>query len=313
VLITSGAANALFVLHFSLLDPGDEVLALDPSHYLGAPTSYWTCFEAEALPCPTKEELGWQAGPEDLRSRITENTKALFINNPNNPTGAVYDDRFLREVVDIAGEYGLLLVGDEIYGLIVFDGKKSSSLGSIAGDVPSVILNGISKVFMRPGWRLGYMCLHDPAEKAADLMRTIKNATNAYGLATRSVPTPILAASTHAFEKAPLPESTELVLELQKRRDYILDRIDEIEGLSCQKPAGALYAFPKVDLIPWIWRDDREFLMDLLREEQVLFNEGSSYGEHGFGHFRTLLMPEISTQEEIFNRAEDLLRKHKVN
>jgi len=310
ILITPGTASALFVLHYSLLDAGDEVIALDPSHYLGAPTSYWSCFRANVIPCPTKQEHEWIADPDELTSKITKKTKAIFINNPNNPTGAVYDEKLLKKVVNIAGEHDLLLISDEIYGLIVFDEKKVTSLGAIANDVPSVILNGISKVFMRTGWRFGYMCIHDPDDKVPELIKAMKYAATAYGHATRGVATPILAAATMMFKDAPFESSRKFVIELQKRRDYIMRRIDEIEGLSCVRPNGALYAFPQVELIPSVWKSDEEFLIDLLKEEQVLFSSGSSYGKQGFGHFRTLLMPEIKIQEEIYNRLERLIKNH---
>lgn len=308
ILITPGCAAALFAIHYSLLDAGDEVVAFDPSHYLGGPTSYWSCFGARAVPCPAEEENGWSPDVDDLRSMITEKTKAIFVNNPNNPTGAVYDEKALTDVVDIAGENDLLLIGDEIYGLIVFDGKEASSLGAVAKDVPTIVINGMSKFFMRTGWRFGYICLHDPAEKAPELMSTVKSATTAYGHATRGVATPIMAAATKAFENSPLQASIDLLKELQKRRDYIMRRIEEIEGISCVKPAGALYAFPKIDLIPTVWKSDEEFLIELLKKEQVLFNAGIRYGDQGFGHFRTLLMPVIEVQEEVYNRVERLLK-----
>lgn len=310
VIITAGVANALFVIHQSLLDPGDEVIAFDPSHYLGGPTSYWPCYGAIVQPCPSNGDEEWLVDPDELRSKVTEKTKAIFVNNPNNPTGAVYDERFIKNVVDIAGENDLLLIGDEIYGSIVYDGEKAPSLGSMAGDVPTIVVNGISKYFIKTGWRLGYICLHDPDEKAASLMSTIKSTASAYGHASKGVPTPIMAATAMAMERAPLIASTNMVKELQLRRDYIMSRIKDIESLSCVKPKGALYAFPKIELVPKIWKSDKDFLLDLLKEEQLLCNDGSSYGKEGSGHFRTLLMPKIEIQEDVFNRIERMLKRH---
>ena len=111
------------------------------------------------------------------------------------------------------------------------------------------------------------------------------------------------------LEHSPLKASINFVKELQERRDYIIKRIKEIEGISCVTPKGTLYAFPKIDFVPTIWKSDEKFLMDLLKEKLLLFNTGSSYGEGGFGHFRTLLMPSIEIQEEIYNRVESLIKR----
>jgi aspartate/methionine/tyrosine aminotransferase len=311
ILITPGTANALFVIHYSLLDSGDQVVAPDPSHYLGRPTSYWSCFGAEVIPCPGSEENEWTPTEDELRSRITEKTKAIFVNNPNNPTGAIYKERFLKNVVDIAGENDLVLIGDEIYRLITFDGRKSLSLGAIAKDVPAIVLNGFSKYFIRTGWRFGYICLNDPEGKARELMKVIKQTNLAYGHSESGVATPIIVAATMALESSPMKASEDFITQLQKRRDYLTKRLSEIEEISCVEPAATLYAFPNVNLIPNVWSSDEEFLMDLLKKEQILFNPGSSYGKKGFGHFRTLLMPKIEIQEEICDRLQRFIKKHR--
>ncbi len=163
---------------------------------------------------------------------------------------------------------------------------------------------------MRTGWRVGYLCLHDPAEKAPELMSAVKSASTAYGMSERGIPTPILAATTLVIEDSPLKESLEMVDELQKRRDYIMKRIDEIEGMSCVRPEATLYAFPKIDLIPSVWKSDVEFLVDFLREERVLFKEGTSFGQQAKAHFRTLLMPYLEIHKDVFDRFERFLKKH---
>jgi aspartate/methionine/tyrosine aminotransferase len=304
-IITPGCATALFSLHYALLDSGDEVIVPDPSHYIGGPTNYWSCFGSKVVPCAGEEDDNWVPDIDLLRSKISDRTKAIFINNPNNPTGAVYPEKFLSEIVDIAGENDLLLIGDEIYGLIIFDNNKAVSLGELAKDVPTIVMNGISKYFIRTGWRFGYLCLHDPDGKATEAMTAIKNSCNAYGHATRGMVTPVVAAAAQAFENAPLPSTIEFLKELKKRRDYIIKRIREIDGLTCKTPQATLYAFPKVEN----WQDDGEFLLQLLEEKHLLFNEGSSYGDSGKGHFRTLLMPDIDTQKEIWDRVSSFLKR----
>jgi aspartate/methionine/tyrosine aminotransferase len=310
VLVSPGCANALFSIHYAILDSNDEVIAPDPSHYLGAPTNYWPCFGAKAVPCPSNQESGWVPNIDEMRTKISDNTKAIFLNNPNNPTGAIYDERFLKKVVNLAGEHDLLLIGDEIYGLIVFDSKKAASLGAVAKDVPAIVMNGLSKYFIAPGWRFGYVCLHDPEEKATDLMDAVVNSFNAYGHSTRGIASPVLVAVTEAYANAPMKASINLIEKLEERRDYIVKRIGEIEGLSVHRPEATLYAFPKIELVPSKWSSDRKFLIDLLKEQKLFFNDGASYGESGFGHFRTLLMPNLEIQEDIWNRIESFLNKN---
>jgi len=306
VLITPGCATALFTIHYALLDAGDEVIVPAPSHYLGGPTNYWSCFGSKVVPCAGKEEENWIPDIDLMRSKINEKTKAIFINTPNNPTGAIYPEKFLKEIVDLAGENNLLLISDEIYGLIVFDDNKAVSIGEIAKDVPAIVMNGISKYFIRTGWRFGYLCLHDPEGKASETMNAVKYSCNAYGHASRGMVTPVVVAATQVLENAPLTSSKKLLNELEKRRNYVMKRISEIEELSCHTPQAALYAFPKIEPNNR-WKDDSEFLLELLNEKQILFNEGSSYGENGTGHFRTLLMPDIDTQKEIWDRVSNFI------
>jgi len=313
ILLSPGCATALFTVNYSLLDSGDEIIAPDPSHYLGPPTSYWSCFGAKVIPCRSEEVKNWNPDVDDLRLKINKKTKAIFINNPNNPTGVIYDERILKKIVNIAGEFNLPLIGDEIYRLITLNDKKADSLSKIAKDVPTIILNGLSKLFIRTGWRFGYICLHDPEEKVQELMKAIKIANTAYGHAERGIATPIMVAAKMAFEQHPMKASIDFLNELQIRRDYVIKRITEINGMSCINPEATLYAFPKINTIPAIWKTDEEFLIDLLKEEQLMFNAGYKYGKQGFGHIRTLLLPKIEIQEEIYNRVERFLKKRTIN
>jgi aspartate/methionine/tyrosine aminotransferase len=310
IILTGGVAPALCAVHYALLDKGDEVISFDPAHYLGFPTSYWAYFNAKVVACRSIEQEGWIPDIDDLRKKINTRTKAIFLNNPNNPTGAIYDEKTIKSIVNIAGEHDLLLIGDEIYSLITFDKAKAPSVASIAGDVPAIIMNGMSKAFMRTGWRVGYIIFHDPQGRAENFIATVKKISTAYGHPSwKAISTPILFAALKAFRSS-LDALKHMIKELEIRRNFTLKCFKEIKSLSCVKPKGALYAFPKVNLIPEIWKTDIDFLMDFLNEEQILFNPGSQYGRLGVGHFRTLLMPNIDTLRDIYSRLGRFIDRH---
>lgn len=307
IIIGPGVAGCFQTLHYSLLEPGDEVVVIEPAHYLLGPTSYWYYFQSRALTSPCSEEEDWEPVVEDLRSKISGRTKAIIIVNPNNPTGAVYSERALKEIVNIAGENDLPIISDEIYGLTTFDGIVAKPTANIAEDVPVIALSGMSKIFMRTGWRVGYICLHDPEDKISELTKVIKRVAGLYGHGITSMSTPILYAATKAFQGS-IDAGIEMTKTLQNRRDNTMRRIEEIEGVTCVKPKGALYAFPKVDEIGKTWKTDEEFMLEIAKEENVIFNLGSGYGPSGFGHFRLLLLPEQKIIDEALNRLKSFLK-----
>ena len=308
ITIGPGVAGCFQILHYSLLEPGDEIIVIEPAHYLLGPTSYWYHFKSRALTSPCSEDEEWDPRIEELQPKITNRTKGIVIVNPNNPTGAVYSDRAMRGIVDIAGENDLPIISDEIYGLLTFDDIIAKPTAEIAKDVPVIALSGMSKIFMRPGWRVGYMCFHDPEGKISELTKVIKKVAGLYGHGITSISTPILYAATKAFQGS-IDAGIEMTKKLQNRRDDTMRRIDEIDGVTCVKPKGALYAFPKVDEIGKTWKTDEQFMLDLFKEKDVLFNLGSGYGPSGFGHFRLLLLPEQKIIDEALDKLEEFLKK----
>jgi len=310
VVIGPGVAGCFKILHYSLFEPGDEVVVVEPAHYLLGPSSYWHYFQSRVLTSPCSEDEGWEPIVEELRIKITDRTKGIVIVNPNNPTGAVYSEKALKEIVDIAGEYGLPIISDEIYGLITFDGVVAKPTAEVAKDVPVIALGGMSKIFMRTGWRVGHICFHDPEGRISELKEVTKRVAGLYGHGITAMSTPILYAATKAFQGS-IDAGTEMTRKLQKRRDYVLRRISEIEGVTCVKPKGTLYAFPNVQEIGRTWKSDDEFMIDIAKEENVVFNLGSGYGPSGFGHFRLLLLPDQSIIEEALNRLENFLKRHR--
>lgn len=308
IIVAPGVSGCLAVLHDTLLDAGDEVVALAPAHYLGGPTSYFYKYGAKVIASPCIEEEGWQPDLGTFRSKITEKTKAIVVVHPNNPTGAIYREKSLKELADIAGEHDIPIISDEIYGLLTFDGKEAKSMASIAGDVPVIVAAGIAKIFQRTGWGVGYICFHDPNEKIYEVKETAKRVSRLYGHFGTRHPTPILYAAAKALEGT-LDAANEMMRKLQERRDYTIKRFEEMGGISCFKPEAALYAFPRIDGIGKTWKTDFDFILDVFKETSVRFTPGSQMG--GPGHFRALLLPRMENLEDVYDRLERFMRRHK--
>ena len=314
IVVAPGVAGALKVLHYAILEEGDEVVMLDPSHTLSRPTSYWSYLRAKPVACMTLEEENWKPDLSDMSKKISRKTKAIFINNPANPTGTVYDEKMIEEIVNVAGQHDIPVICDEIYGLITFDGTEATSVAKLSGEVPVLTLSGMSKIFMRTGWRVGYICIHDPNGSLTDVTRSIKKVAQSYGHGTDCIPTPILAAASRVYKNAVEnglqgTESMDMVRELQIRRDYTMKRFSEMGGVSCSNPKGACFAFPKIHGIGKVWRTDNDFLLDLVKEQGVVFAPGSIFGKLGQAHVRTLLLPKLEILEKVYNKLEEFLKK----
>lgn len=301
VIVTTGISEAIFMLMGAVVEPGDEVLVPGPTYppYI----SLVKYFGGKPVSYRCDEESGWNPDVEDIRRKISDKTAMIVVINPNNPTGAVYDEHVLREIINIAGEHDILVVSDEIYDRIVYD-EKHVSTASIAGDVPVIGLNGFSKVYLMPGWRLGYMYFYDPEGK----LETLKEAVTKEARVRICANTVVQMAAIEAL-RGPQDHIEEMVRKLRERRDYVWKRLNEIEGMSCTMPRGAFYAFPKVEL-RGIWKDDKEFVYDLLEETGVLVVFGSGFDPvYGKDHFRLVFLPPIEILEDALNRVEEFMDK----
>jgi len=301
VYITSGVSECINVMMGAMLEPGDEVLVPGP----GYPSygQYIGFYEGRAVPYRQIEEEDWRPDIDMIRSRINNRTKAIVVINPNNPTGAVYQEKDLREIGDLAAEYDIPLISDEIYDKIVFD-RKFFSMSKLSSDVPRVILNGFSKVNLMPGWREGYCYFMDKN----GLMDEIREGMMKQ-FRTRICPNVPCQEAARVSLQGPQDYILDMNRKLKERADYTYKRMNEIPGISSNRSHGALYAFPKVELTSW--KTDRDFVLDLLNETGVVFVHGSGFSqEFGNGHFRTIILPPLDIMEEAYGRLEKFMVRH---
>ena len=302
VLVTSGVSEGIRMLISALIENGDEILVPGPAYspYI----SYSKVYDGTPVSYETIEEENWQPNIDDLRSKISEKTRAIVINNPNNPTGALYRRKMVKQILDIAGEYELLILSDEIYDQIKYV-EDYVSTAHLAKDLPIVGLNGFSKVYLITGWRLGYMYFYEPNGELQELKKAIEKEQRIRICAN----TPAQMAGIAAL-RGPQDHVKELVEKLRLRRDYAWKRLNAIEGVSCAKPEGAFYVFPKIHDVGSKWKTDMEFAVELLKETGVLLVHGSGFDpKYGVGHVRAVFLPPIETLEQAFNEIERFMKK----
>lgn len=302
VYVTSGVSECINMLMGTFLEPGDEVLVPGPGYPSYA--QYINFYEGSVVPYRMIEEEDWRPDVDMIRKRITDKTKALVVINPNNPTGAEYEEKDLREIGDIAAEYGIPLISDEIYDKIVFDGEFYS-MSKLSSDVPRIILNGFSKVNLMPGWRMGY-CYFMDEEGLMDEIRTgfMKQAR------ARICPNVPCQAAARASLQGPQDYIVDMNRKLKERADFTYKRLNEMDLISTRRAKGALYMFPKIDLKGTPWKDDKDFVLDLIKEEGVVLVHGSGFCQSfGQGHFRTILLPPMTTLEEAYDKMESFIRR----
>ncbi|NMJ87574.1 MAG: aminotransferase class I/II-fold pyridoxal phosphate-dependent enzyme [Thaumarchaeota archaeon] len=301
VLITNGVSEAVDMIMGSILEDGDEILMPGPCY--PPYSSYAKLHGGKPIEYRTVEENDWLPDIDDIRSKITNKTTALTIINPNNPTGAVYDKKTLKELVQIAAENNLYIICDEIYDKIIFD-EEFVSIAKYADEVPLIMLNGFSKVFLMTGLRLGYMCMNGNSKALDDLRQNIPKLTRVR-IASN---TPVQKAAIEALSGTD-EHIKDMINKLRVRRDYVMKRLDAIERISYTVPKGAFYIFPKIELNGSRWNNDIDFVMDLLNTTGVLSVHGSGFGnKYGQGHFRMVFLPPLDMLEEAMNRVEKFMK-----
>lgn len=294
VLVTNGVSEGLDMTLASIVDPGTEVLM--PGPYYPPYASYVKFYGGKPIEFKLYED--GRPDVEDVASKINSKSRAICIISPNNPTGEVFDRKGLQQLIDIATEHNLYVICDEIYDNIVFD-EQFTSIGRVASDAPVVLLNGFSKGYLMTGWRCGYVCLNSDSRKLDGLRENVPKLARV----RISSNLPVQIAAIQAL-RGPQDHIIEMVQKLRKRRDYVVKRLNSINGISCKLPRGAFYVFPKIEL-EHRWKDDREFVLDLLNSTGVLTVQGSGFGrEFGAGHFRIVYLPPENVLEEAMDKLE---------
>ena len=296
VLITNGVSEGLDMVISSIVEEGDEVLL--PGPYYPPYASYVRLHGG--LPVEFSVDLN-NSTPDfdDIKSKITSKTVAICLISPNNPTGVVFNENALKELVDIANEHNLYIICDEIYDQIIFD-DKFVGIGKVAGDSPVIILNGFSKVHLMSGWRIGYIAFNRSPQ-----LEALREHLPKLARVRIATSLPVQHAALESL-RGPQNYINDFVSEMKKHRDLVVKRLNEMPGLSCSNPKGAFYAFPKIENNRF--GSDKEFVTKLLESKGVLTVHGSGFGEqYGSGHFRLVYLPSIKILNSAMNKIEEFV------
>jgi len=306
IYIGNGVSELVMMSLQGLLDNGDEVLIPAPDFPLW--TAATTLCGGIARHYRCDEASDWQPDLEHLRSLISPRTRAMVIINPNNPTGAVYERVVLEAMLEIAREFDLVVLSDEIYDKIVYDHAQPIAVGSLADDLLVLTLNGLSKAYRVAGFRTGWLVVSGAKERANDYIEGL-NMLASLRLCS-NVPT------QHAIQTAlggyqSINEYTVPGGRLYEQRLVAWRLLNQIPGVSCFKPRGALYLFPKIDIKRFNITNDEQFVLDLLRAEKVLVVHGSGFSYPEPDHFRIVFLPRVEELTESISRIERFLGRYR--
>ena len=304
IYVCHGVTEALQLIFAAVLDSGSKVLAPGPHYppYMAYPQMYG----ASTVEYKLHADDGWKPDFDDIESKMDDDVRLLVLINPNNPCGSVCGSEDVDRMLAIARSYpNCILVADEIYDGLDFTGKHVS-VASRSKDVPVIALNGVSKVYYAPGWRIGYMAIHDPVGLMALVRDGLERLLRSRLCASTPAQLGYLAGLTG--EKSWMRAYSERV---QKQRNHCLKRIEEIDGLEVESPGGAFYMFVRLTDPQWA-NDDKQFVLRLLEEEHVLLVHGSGFSpELGRGHVRLVYLPSVEVLDEAFDRIERFLERHR--
>ncbi|BBE50098.1 Glutamate-pyruvate aminotransferase AlaA [Ferriphaselus amnicola] len=306
IFIGNGASELIVMAMQGLLNTGDEVLVPAPDYPLwtaavtlaGGTARHYICDEANE----------WMPDLADIRSKITPNTRAIVIINPNNPTGALYSDALLHDIIQIAREHNLIIFADEIYDKMLYDAAMHTSIASLADDVLFVTLNGLSKNYRACGYRSGWMVVSGNKKPAQDYidgltilasMRLCSNVPGQYAIQTA-------LGGYQSINDLVAPGGR-----LAKQRDLAYKLLTEIPGVTCVKPKAALYLFPKLDPKMYPIEDDQKFILELLETEKVLVVQGSGFNWKSPDHLRIVFLPNSDDLTDAISRIARFLESYR--
>ncbi|HWM35702.1 MAG TPA: pyridoxal phosphate-dependent aminotransferase, partial [Streptomyces sp.] len=281
----------------ALVEDGDEVLIPAPDYPLWTASASLAGGTAVHYRCD--EQADWMPDLADIERKVTDRTKALVIINPNNPTGAVYSEDMLRGLTDIARRHNLLVCSDEIYDKILYDGATHTPTTVIAPDLLTVTFNGLSKSYRVAGYRSGWMAVCGPKNHAQSYIEGLTILANMRLCANMPAQHAVAAAlgGRQSINDLVLPGGR-----LLEQRDTVHELLTQIPGVTCVKPKGAIYAFPRLDPKVYKIKDDREMVLDLLRAEQIMIVHGTGFNWPDPDHFRIVNLPPVAELEHAVTR-----------
>ncbi len=306
VYLGNGASELITMATNALLDNGDELLLPMPDYPL------WTAATSLSGGKPVHylcdEENGWMPNLEDIRSKITPRTKGIVVINPNNPTGVMYSDELLKQIIVIAREHGLVIMADEVYDKVLYDGVKHTAMASLSTDVLTLTFNSLSKSYRSCGYRAGWMVVTGDKTVAKDYIEGLNMLSN-MKLCSNVPGQWAIQTALGGYQSI-----NELVGEggrLRRQRDLAYELITAIPGVSCVKPQAALYMFPKLDPVIYPIKDDRQFFLELLKATRVMLVQGTGFNWPAPDHFRIVFLPHEDDLREAVDRIAKFLESYR--
>ncbi|EHJ52948.1 pyridoxal phosphate-dependent aminotransferase [Streptococcus macacae] len=305
IYIGNGVSEMITMSMQGLLDNGDEVLVPTPDYPLW--TASISLAGGNAVHYICDEKADWYPDINDIKSKITSNTKAIVIINPNNPTGALYPKEVLEAIVEVARQNDLIIFADEIYDRLVMDGEEHIAIASLAPDLFCVSMNGLSKSHRVAGFRVGWMVLSGPKKHVKDYIEGLNMLSNmrlcSNVLAQQVIQTSL--GGVQSIDKLLLPGGR-----IYEQRNFIYKAINEIPGISAVKPKAGLYIFPKIDREIYQIDDDEQFVLDFLKQEKILLVHGRGFNWIEPDHFRIVYLPSVEELSEIQEKMTRFLRQY---
>ncbi|BDU58581.1 MAG: hypothetical protein RIQ36_1665 [Pseudomonadota bacterium] len=306
IYLGNGASELIVMATNGLLNNGDELLLPAPDYPL------WTAAVSLSGGTPVHyvcdEDNGWMPNIDDIRSKITKNTKGIVVINPNNPTGALYSDELLLQIVELARKHGLIIFADEVYDKVLYDGVKHTPIASLSEDVLTLTFNSLSKSYRSCGYRAGWLVVSGDKKPAADYIEGLNMLSNMRLCA--NVPGQwAIQTALGGYQSI-----NDLVGEggrLRKQRDLAYELITAIPGVTCVKPQAALYMFPRLDPKVYPIKDDQQFFLELLQETKVMLVQGTGFNWKTTDHFRIVFLPHEDDLREAISRIAKFLENYR--
>ena len=308
IYLGNGASELIVMATNGLLDDGDELLLPAPDYPLwtaavslsGGTPIHYMCDEAN----------GWMPNIDDIRKKITPHTKGIVVINPNNPTGALYSDNLLLEIIALAREHGLVIFADEVYDKVLYDGVKHTPIASLSTDVLTLTFNSLSKSYRSCGYRAGWLIVSGDKKPAADYIEGLNMLSNMRLCA--NVPGQwAIQTALGGYQSI-----NDLVGEggrLRKQRDMAYELITAIPGVTCVKPQAALYLFPRLDPKVYPIEDDQQFFLEMLQDTKVMLVQGTGFNWPHPDHFRVVFLPHEDELREAITRMAKFLENYRKN